>query len=842
MEPLWLLTIVMVPLVFVNPEVLSTGFEVPKVTLYRSLVGLIGALWAVELALTLRYPAGHFSKVSWSEAKGWLLEQPTRLVLLAAFMVVASNFISTLLSPSIPVSLWGRQPAFDGYGFYNHLSHFILFAVVATHLKTPAQLWRLFGAIIASGVVVGIYGILQYFGQDPFGIHAGGIRVVSSLGNPIFLASFLLMVVPLTLPMALRSHKPSISPANAALWVGILAILLLTIVFTQARGPWLGLTGALAGFLVLTMFTVGRHVTVRAGLIILASGAITWMIVTFVPPPITSDPASLTRQPFSITPEVTRALSGETLEIDNLLPDDVLPAPSGMKSRFLMWQGAGRLVINRPWFAFEDRPSPFSLYLFGYGPEFFQYIFPLERPPELVNPHRDTFLSSTRDAHNNIVHRTVELGFFGLASYLFLLGALAITAAHLVWGKLRALDYRHKLAMAAVLASIGGRSIEQLVGIPHISDVALFWTLIGVVVALPNATGRAIERGSVNTSVEGNAAPLSPSTVGAVAGRIVLALVLAAVVVGFTTLRNPYYALAETRAAAADTTLKRGDLQEAIDQIEEAIGLAPDVGSYHVTRTKILNSARQFSADQPGQVVLAREAYVTSQRAVEANPYDIYGRLYFAESALTLAVLGQDGKGEEALEEYRRLTIMVPGHWLPRFLLGRAYTELGRPRLAIKAYDDAIRLNPQLSLNYSQRGMAHLNLGHYQQAIRDFDQANRSGEDAFLYSQRGVALYQLGQLQKALESYDKAIRINPRLVSAYNNRGTAYHTLGQLDKAIDDYDEAIRLNPRFAEAYANRAMVHALLKKSTAAQQDAERAKELGFTPPSPASDSDIPK
>jgi hypothetical protein len=41
----------------------------------------------------------------------------------------------TLLSPSMPVSLWGREPALDGNSFYNTLSHFILFLVVTAHLK-----------------------------------------------------------------------------------------------------------------------------------------------------------------------------------------------------------------------------------------------------------------------------------------------------------------------------------------------------------------------------------------------------------------------------------------------------------------------------------------------------------------------------------------------------------------------------------------------------------------------------------------------------------------------------------------------------------------------------------
>jgi len=38
MEFLWLLALFLVPLLFATPAILSNGYDVPKVTLYRSLV------------------------------------------------------------------------------------------------------------------------------------------------------------------------------------------------------------------------------------------------------------------------------------------------------------------------------------------------------------------------------------------------------------------------------------------------------------------------------------------------------------------------------------------------------------------------------------------------------------------------------------------------------------------------------------------------------------------------------------------------------------------------------------------------------------------------------------
>lgn len=44
LECLWILTVFLVPLTFVSPGVMANGFDVPKVTLYRSLIGLMCAL------------------------------------------------------------------------------------------------------------------------------------------------------------------------------------------------------------------------------------------------------------------------------------------------------------------------------------------------------------------------------------------------------------------------------------------------------------------------------------------------------------------------------------------------------------------------------------------------------------------------------------------------------------------------------------------------------------------------------------------------------------------------------------------------------------------------------
>ena len=93
----------------------------------------------------------------------------------------------------------------------------MLFLVLATHLKTTGQLWRIFGAVIASGLLVGFYAALRFYELDPFGINLIGGRIVSSLGDPIFVGAFLLMLAPMTLSLTLGYPGTANAPVRM-LW------------------------------------------------------------------------------------------------------------------------------------------------------------------------------------------------------------------------------------------------------------------------------------------------------------------------------------------------------------------------------------------------------------------------------------------------------------------------------------------------------------------------------------------------------------------------------------------------------------------------------------------------
>src|SRR5258708_4595572 len=114
---------------------------------------------------------------------------------------------------------------------------------------------------------------------------------------------------------------------------------------------------------------------------------------------------------------------------------------------------------------------------------------------------------------------------------------------------------------------------------------------------------------------------------------------------------------------------------------------------------------------------------------------------------------------------------------------GRVYASKGDYDRAIREYDQAIRLAPNLPSTLSNRGLAYAKEGNFDNAIRDFDQAIRLDPHLhYAFHNRGVAYYRNGDYERAIRDYDQAIRLNPNFVIAFRGRGEAYNDRGDYDR------------------------------------------------------------
>ena len=290
LELLWLMALMLVPLAFLGrdiavSEAVISYVEVPKITLLRSLAGLMAVLWLVEWGIRGQWPwrtqfwlrnDGLGPRQLMAALAAWLRAQPTRWLILAVWFYLGTTLLSTMLSGSFRTSLWGEIPGQDSYAAYTIGAYLMLFGVVTTHLKTRNQLWRLVGAIVVMGTLVSGYTVLQHYGHDIFNLSevtgGGEGRATSTAGNALFAAAIMLLTIPISLMAAIitlpepeegnRGFRKNLGTLLLVLGIAsagafILMVQLTGITFTFSRGAWLGVILALGLFVLLPPIFVG---------------------------------------------------------------------------------------------------------------------------------------------------------------------------------------------------------------------------------------------------------------------------------------------------------------------------------------------------------------------------------------------------------------------------------------------------------------------------------------------------------------------------------------------------------------------------------------------------------
>jgi tetratricopeptide (TPR) repeat protein len=193
------------------------------------------------------------------------------------------------------------------------------------------------------------------------------------------------------------------------------------------------------------------------------------------------------------------------------------------------------------------------------------------------------------------------------------------------------------------------------------------------------------------------------------------------------------------------------------------------------------------------------------------------------------ASLYQDrGQLALALRDYDCAIELRPD--LGQVLLNRGclYYQLGQPREAVRDFTRAIELLPEDARAYSNRAAAYHRLGLQAEAVRDYSRviAMQPGL-AEPYAHRGTIYLELGQPQQAVQDCTRAIQLQPDLAMAYGARGTAYQVLGSTELALGDLTRAIELRPDLAAAYNSRGIVHQRLGHPQEAVRDFTRAIRL---------------
>ena len=715
LEGLWLSCLLLIPLVFTSSSVLFWQYELPKIALLRVLGGAV--IFFGILNLFMNSDTQLFSlRNNFKKLKSWVAANPARSVAVMGVLFFCAHLLSSITSLSGRLSVFGQLPDIDGYSLLNLLVYLSLSLAIALRLRQHSQLLRLLLTAELAGVLVATIGILELFRIIPMDWTYGGIRIWASIGNPIFLATFLNFTI---IASALIAYdfiwRKGYTLLGFLLAVPI-GVQILAYLATMSRGAWVGGLAGLVIFVILSLLVFPQkqkflRVSIGLGMVTSVTAIIIFTSFNYI---TDYDYVSDKRDEVTNTgPGFVQALVLRA----GTMPEEVSSLNlSSVSGRLEIWNGTSKLLYERPRPALHKDGLRWTRYFIGYGPDHYEWAYSWIAP-------RETYVSR---AHNYFLHVAVELGLLG---FLLLLGLLyvffSVGFLQLNQGK-DSLAVTYKWLLIGLISMLTSWTISSVTGVPKVSDMLLFWICIGLFVALPDVFNPVTPSKQIVRNRRG-VSESSPATL--LVARYALtgaALIVALAVIwtGISLLRSGISATDGIRA------FQSNELHVAAEKLDTAINIHRDP-EYYLFRASVLNRASKHAIDEQTRLDLAKENYSISAQALSLAPLSKLAALSFAGSVHQLAELGLSAKRMEAIESYERAVALQPGSWKAHNLLAESYMKGGLAQKALAAADSSLQLTviPDRSgilIEFPESSKAFLIKALVYESLSDFKLARKS--------------------------------------------------------------------------------------------------------------------
>lgn len=371
-------SLLFVPLIVADGQHFPYNFFFPYITgknfAFRILVEIMAGAY---LALALVNPR-------YRPKRSWLLGA---LAIFVAIIAAADIF-----GVNADKSIWSNYERMDGLVT---LVHLLLFTSIASIMLSTERLWRaLFWTSLGVSVYLSIYGLLQIAGVSTLAGGGSGsltARIDATFGNPIYLAAYMLFHIFFATMLWVQQWVERRSGERTIISIvygSIIALNVLTLLFTGTRGTILGLAGGAVVAAALALFqsrnskTMWRVSIATVSVVLVLAGSI-WAIRD----------TSLVHKIGFLGRLATISLEENTV-----------------KARFLNWSMAWQGVKERP--------------ILGWGQENYAIVFDKYYDPRMYaqEPWFDR-------VHNVVFDWLVAGGFLGLFAYLSIL----VAALSMLW-------------------------------------------------------------------------------------------------------------------------------------------------------------------------------------------------------------------------------------------------------------------------------------------------------------------------------------------------------------------------------------------------------------------------
>ena len=670
----------------------------------------------------------------------WLLVSLLGIFLLANIFSLDPHF-----------SFWGspyRSGGFLNFAFY------IIFAILVFSIIRQKDWQKIWDFAIFIGILVSIVAIFQQYGLISKIFIPFGARAPSTIGGPIFLAIYLLLLSFLTLSFGLKQAGLK----KLFYFLSFLLFFLVAVFITQTRAV---IIGYLVGFLFFILFYPVRKFSVSLGLkltalIILLSGIYGIYFVN-----------TQTELPQFI--QKNRFLNGVTarLSIKAGLAD----------SRISGWKVALPVLKDRP--------------ILGYGPENFAIGFDKFYDPSLPKITKE-WGSWWDRAHNFVFDIGVTAGILALLIYLALFGVLFWQLQKLKHTDEHRLENRSTRIMThGIQATFLAYLVANFFSFDTFSTYLISFLLVGYSLHLLSGyqeNSQAEKHGFIRIKRINADKNLYKS---------VLLSVLISVLIWFIWIFNlkPFQINKEINWASYES--KGGYHEKAIVRMENLLAKRSFLDAY--LRLKYADIIDEYIKAKPELTIsLVQKAIEILKENTNIMPYYTRDWLLLGSYTNILIERGQIKLKDEANSYFEKAHQLSPKRqevfteWIKTDLLTGEYQK------AKERAEKCIALNEKLGDCYWLMGLTQGYLKNFEGLNYYANIAQTKGydtqsENAFLQLTKVYA--QTQNYQDLVKTLTKLISINPNNPQYHASLAAAYQKIGDLEMAKKEALKVLELQP-----------------------------------------------
>jgi len=730
-EIVYLFAILSIPVAF-SPEELFGFYQFPKEFLLHFLSNILLICLGLKFLIE---PNNLLNRIN-----------SNRLAIAPIALILFSYFLSSIFSVNQTASFFGREYGMSANSFQTYFALSVIFIGIFIRYEDIKNLTRIFISIIISTSLISIIGLLQFFAPNIFETFTfyHQDRIVSTLGNPIYFGSVLLIGIQLTIVYFLNFYNFEDKKGKRFIFpILILSIQYAALLLTLSRGPQISFIIGIT-IIFISYFVFFSKKIKKAFLIFAVPILISIFIVSL--PTIDDD-----NEFFDEFVERSGSLSKELeLSIEIQSGTEII-SPNTFNYRGENWIGAFKLISSWP-NILDNSNSDIKRFFIGYGPDMYVFVYPI------TVPIQERIVISA-NAHNLFLNVFIENGFIGFSSIIFLIFVyLKISKPYLFTNS------NDRFYIISLLAILFSRLVEQQVGLAVISDL-LFAYIVLALIAIKTIK---IKQHKINI-LESNYKLIMP----------IFTLFLVSCSVFFIS-ENYSKLLSSINLGAGIASLNEGEIDKGVKSLEKA--------SRYNNRSEVIETELfklsykiyqvENKRDSEAATALLPLMYERLYSFEDRSPYSFNTQLFITTITWEMAKRNPDLFREEAIGRYIRLRNLMPQYLGPQEVLANVLVAVGELELGKEEAEVGIRMSDYAGLNSPQswwvKGEAERYLNEKENAIGSFSNSIRESEIttgldynsehrdfAFLVlsNQSLGLLYENDDNQKAIYHIQEAIKI-----------------------------------------------------------------------------------